>query len=641
MSAAPGSGEVPRAASFAAEASSAPPWDEASLGALIAELDGLVAGAIELEGRLAADLTRVHSEHRASALNLVHYLALRRRDIRSLQKKLAALGLSSLGRIESHVLGNVLAVRRILGLLAGTPATEAATAGLEHTVLDYRAGKDLLHRHTDALLGARSSSRAVRIMVTMPTEAATDAAWVRALVANGMDCMRINCAHDGPPEWTAMIENLRAASAELGKPCKVLMDLAGPKLRTGALGIEGQVLKWRPARDRRGRVSRPARVWLTARETPAHHPDAGGTLLVPGEWLEQLRRHARLGLVDLRGKRRVLRVVERARGGVWAESGATTYLDAGRSVRLARLAIEGAGERVEAHVGPLPPAAEFLLLGIGDTLIVSRDPEPGRGARRDREGRLIEPARIPCSLPEVFADVRVGESIWFDDGRIGAVVVGASSEALTVRITHAEPGGSKLRADKGINLPDSQLRLPALTAEDLENLAFVARHADLVGLSFVKHPDDVRMLHRKLDELGAPALGVVLKIETRQAFDRLPKLLLAALAKRPVGVMIARGDLAVECGFERLAELQEEILWLCEAAHVPVIWATQVLESLAKKGRPSRAEITDAAMGERAECVMLNKGPHILAAVDALVSILNRMGKHQDKKTSRLRRLHF
>ena len=82
--------------------------------------------------------------------------------------------------------------------------------------------------------------------------------------------------------------------------------------------------------------------------------------------------------------------------------------------------------------------------------------------------------------------------------------------------------------------------------------------------------------------------------------------------------MIARGDLAVEVGFERLAEVQEEILWLCEAAHVPVIWATQVLESVAQTGQPSRAEVTDAAMAERAECVMLNKGPHIGEAVRAL-----------------------
>src|SRR5262249_58948937 len=146
-------------------------------------------------------------------------------------------------------------------------------------------------------------------------------------------------------------------------------------------------------------------------------------------------------------------------------------------------------------------------------------------------------------------------------------------------------------------------------------------------------------LQRHLARLGKPRLGIVLKIETRRAFENLPTLLWAAMRSEAVGVMIARGDLAVECGYERLAEVQEEILWLCEAAHLPVIWATQVLESLAKKGIPSRAEVTDAAMGERAECVMLNKGPHILDAVAALDSILRRMEEHQSKKTAQLRAL--
>ena len=110
---------------------------------------------------------------------------------------------------------------------------------------------------------------------------------------------------------------------------------------------------------------------------------------------------------------------------------------------------------------------------------------------------------------------------------------------------------------------------------------------------------------------------------------------------RSVGVMIARGDLAVECGYERLAEAQEEILWICEAAHCPAIWATQVLELLAREGIPSRAEITDAAMGHRAECIMLNKGRHIHEAVRVLDDILHRMDAHQSKKRAMLRALRL
>ena len=151
----------------------------------------------------------------------------------------------------------------------------------------------------------------------------------------------------------------------------------------------------------------------------------------------------------------------------------------------------------------------------------------------------------------------------------------------------------------------------------------------------------VRQLLDRIEQLGGQRLGLVLKIETRKAFENLPNLILAAMRTPSLGIMIARGDLAVECGYQRLAEIQEEILWICEAAHVPVIWATQVLESLAKKGIPSRSEITDAAMGERAECVMLNKGPYAVMAVRVLADILRRMQAHQEKKRSMLRQLHL
>jgi len=103
--------------------------------------------------------------------------------------------------------------------------------------------------------------------------------------------------------------------------------------------------------------------------------------------------------------------------------------------------------------------------------------------------------------------------------------------------------------------------------------------------------------------------------------------------------MIARGDLAAEIGFERLAEMQEEILWICEAASVPAIWATQVLEGLVKHGVPSRGEMTDAAMAARAECVMLNKGPKVGVAVEILDGLLARMDAHVFKKTPTLRAL--
>jgi pyruvate kinase len=157
---------------------------------------------------------------------------------------------------------------------------------------------------------------------------------------------------------------------------------------------------------------------------------------------------------------------------------------------------------------------------------------------------------------------------------------------------------------------------------------------------FLRRPEDVAELIHELDSLEVSHTGIILKIANRPAVEALPQILLNAMGWPKIAAMVARGDLGVEIGFERMAEIQDEILWLCEAAHVPVIWATQVLESLAKRGLPSRAEVTGAAMAGRAECVMLNKGPHILLALDFLGDVLARMKGHQTKKSALMRKLN-
>jgi pyruvate kinase len=604
--------------------------DPAALRPIRDELAALCAGARESEAAFADWIAGAHPAHAASARNLVHYLALRRHDIRPLQERLAAIGLSSLGRAEGAVLAGLGAVRRVLGRLV--PDTDAGPE--PPPPCGPAEARALLAEHARALLGDAPPRRAGRIMVTMPGEAADDYELVRDLLDAGMDCMRVNCAHDGPDAWGRMIDHLRRAEAELGRPCRVLMDLAGPKLRTGPMADGPRVLKWRPARDDFGRVTAPARVWLTAAETPAPPPaDADAALPVPADWLGRLRAGDRVKFRDARDARRRLVVTEAAGGGRWAECDETAYVATGTRLRARRAGV--------AEVGPLPPKPLAIRLKPGDTLVLTRDPWPGRPAQTGADGRVLAPAMIACTLPEVFDHLRPGQPVWFDDGRIGGVVLEADGRQARVEITHARPGGERLAGDKGINLPETDLRLPPLTEKDRHDLAFVAARADLVGYSFVRTPSDVRALQSRLGELGGADLGIVLKIETRQSFEQLPMLLLAALHSRRVGVMIARGDLAVECGFERLAEVQEEILWVSEAAHAPVIWATQVLETLAKEGKPSRAEITDAAMGERAECVMLNKGPHVRAAIRTLDDILRRMGEHQRKKRSMLRPLRL
>jgi pyruvate kinase len=611
-------------------------------GAGSADIEGLLNELTAIRVRMVEDaaapkaaLNAVHVNYRESARNLLHYLSLRRHDLRPLQLRLAALGLSSLGRAESHVLATVDAVLEALHRLAGRTWRPPPA---ETPRVDFAKGQRLLAEHTNALLGVATPGRAVRIMVTVPSEAAREYTLVRDLLLRGMDCMRINCAHDDAATWLRMTERLRQARRSVGSSCRIVMDLAGPKLRTGPVGPELSVVRVRPRRNPYGRVTAPARIWLTADTRCAEPPSpANACVTVPAAWLGRLQRGARLELVDARASKRTWVVVDVMDEGCWAEATKTAYVVPGTVLHYR----PAKGEDNATPIVALPGSDSALWLQVGDLLVVTRDLAPGRPATYDSAGLVLTPPRVGCTIPEVFDDVNPGEPIWFDDGKIGGVIEQVEADHVVVRISHAPLNGAKLRPDKGINLPDSNLRLSAMTAKDIEALAFVAKHADVVELSFASTARDVELLQEHLTRLGGRQPGIVLKIETRRGFENLPEMLLTAMRWPCCGVMIARGDLAVECGFERLAEVQEEILWICEAAHIPVIWATQVLETLAKTGMPSRAEVTDAAMGHRAECVMLNKGPHIVSAVRTLDDILRRMQAHQTKKRAMLRELHL
>jgi pyruvate kinase len=582
---------------------------------------------------------RVHPCHRLSAANLLDYLTLRRHDMRDIQDALAELGLSSLGRAEEHVITSLERVLDNLHLLAGDGdgrRTEAAVS--------YKEGRRILESNTLALLGPNRPERSTRILVTMPSEAADDFDLVANLIKHGMDCARINCAHDDPERWERMVSNLRRAANQAGRPCPILMDLPGPKLRTGPIEPGPRVVRLRPKRDAWGRPTVPARALLVAdEEVTPRAATIGATpvsIPVPTEWLKGIRTGDRIRLRDTRDSKRTVEVTQITDAGVWVEFSDTTYVATDTH-------LVAPGHR-ETAVGNLPAKEQALELHIGDVLTLTGDLFPVAASEiggldpcepTDERRQLSGGARIGCTLPQVLETLDVGHRVYFDDGRIGGVVIVVRPGEADIRITSAAPGGSKLRAAKGINLPDSMLNLPALGPDDERILHFVVGHADLVGLSFAQSPTDVISLHNHLEEFGGTDLGIVLKIETVQGFDELPEMLLAAMTSERVGVMLARGDLAVECGFERLAEVQEEILWLCEAAHIPVIWATQVLDQMARTGQPSRAEISDAAMAGRAECVMLNKGPFIADAVTTLDDILCRMSSHEHKKVALLRRL--
>lgn len=443
--------------------------------------------------------------------NLAHYLALRHHDLRPLQRRLMWHGLSSLGRLESRVMPTLDAVLSALSAMTGRESPYAAPVEAE-----FFSGEARLVEASNALFGPPQTHRRSRIMVTLPSEAATNADLTADLARRGMDIARINCAHDDNVAWRAIAANARAAGSLVGRKVSVLMDIAGPKIRTG-------------------------------------------------------------------------RVI-------------------------------------------VPTSRAKLLPGDAFRLVASDVPRASDDV----------PFSAAVSLAELVNRLKPGDRFRYDDGKLEGVVEAVSDGEAIVRVTRTKDGGAKLKPEKGINVPDTPLGLSPLTVKDETDLATVIECADLIGYSFVSRPEDIDLLEDVLARCGASdsQLGLVAKIERPEAVSNLPDLIARAHGRRPFGVMIARGDLAAEIGFERLAEMQEEILWICEAASVPSIWATQVLEGMIRHGIPSRGEMTDAAMAARAECVMLNKGPAAGEAIALLDRLLARMDAHVFKKTAMLRALH-
>lgn len=585
--------------------------------ALAAELTTLCNRARQMETLHRASLVPVREEHRASAANLLHYLALRQVDLRPLQRRLAALGVSSLGRTEGHVMASLVAVLRNLVPEQRPLAEQIAQIG-------FQQADQLLSRNRRRLLG--HTGERPPIMVTMPSHAARDPLFVQALLEAGMTIMRINCAHDAPTDWQAMVEHLATARRNTGLFCRVQCDLPGPKLRTGQL--YGPAVRFKVRRQPGSAVARFKLIETAPSDAGAAQPPC---VVIERGKLKGVRAGDHLMVTDRRGKRRHARVEAVTPSGFLMEARKSILIGEGVEWQLME---RGGATAASARTLSCPADAASVKLRAGDRILLTRDRAP---VVWDHPTAIV--AAVECPVADLFARIEAGQAIWFDDGHIGGRVVAVGVNRITVEITSPPDRRVKLRAGKGINLPETTLASSALSDEDHVVLPHIARYADLIGESFVQNPADVLALGAALSELGAGDRGIILKIETRRAFENLPRLLLAGLQLPCVGVMVARGDLAVEVGYERLAEVQEEILWLCEAAHVPVIWATQVLDNLTRHGTPSRPEVTDAAMAARADCVMLNKGPHILESLRFLRSVLERMDAHQHKKSAMLRAL--
>ena len=448
-----------------------------------------------------------------SALNLSYYLALRNVDINQLQTDLIPWGLSSLGRLESKTLVTLDAVIATL-----------------HDVIDDQAdfphpnpkafdvGRRRLQKNTKKVFGKKPDDRTTRIMVTMPNEAISDKGYLRELVDEGMNVARINCAHNTPDDWKNIIQNLREISEETQQDVRILMDIAGPKIRT--------------------------------------------------EW-------------------------------------------------------------VYSHISkPKVLVGDYIRLTNNFEKLPENDVNFTAG----------------CGLIEIYEQVEVGQDVLYDDGSIESVVEEVTEESILLKVIKIKGKSVRVKAAKGLNFPNNHFVFDSLDQKDKEDIAFACEHADIIGCSFVNSGQDIQLIQEEIKNNlseNSKNMALMAKIETVRATRNLPEIIFTAASKNPFSVMIARGDLAAESGYIDLAGFQQEIMWISEAGDIPVVWATEVLDTLVSGGVPTRSEVTDAAEGTRADCIMLNKGDFIVDGVKMLNKIIQRMEPIQYKKTPILRKLNF
>ncbi|OQP07493.1 pyruvate kinase [Geobacillus sp. 46C-IIa] len=556
------------------------------------------------------------SSHEESRDQLLAYLYMKEHMPPDLMEDLEEEGLLLDGQ-EPHLIATV---EQFLTYLR-TPFDR----GKEIRTVTRNEAKRLIDERTEAMFGPCAHSRRTRIMVTMDEAWADEPDIIERLLLYGMDIARINCAYGSPETWETLAAVIRRAEERLqqqllGKRCRIYMDLPGPKIRVDRLAVHTGPVKLTVPKNEYGEPVQPLAGIISFGSSQPLSPlphDVSFILQLTAEEEAVVEQGDDLFFADVRGRKRKLKVIE--------QMGPSCF-----KVLLSRTAYVQKGMKL--WCGPRSftlSSALFIpmkaFIKTGTPLYIYFD-DAQFAAAKDERG-----VKMTTTLAKAWRNVRAGDRLYLNDGQILARVVKVHGQCVEAKVI-ADGGKQKtIKQGTGIHLPDSfvHLTVPPLTDRDLELIPFIAEHADMVGLSFVHTPYDLRKLYRLLSEQGASSLSVIAKIETREALHNLARIVLEGLKLPAFGVMIARGDLALEVGFEHMAATQREILTLCRAAHIPVIWATQVLEQLAKKGLPSRAEISDVSLGKQAQCVMLNKGAHIAEAVRVLASLLEEAPRSQ------------
>ncbi|MCF8370411.1 MAG: hypothetical protein K9H64_02235 [Bacteroidales bacterium] len=223
---------------------------------------------------------------------------------------------------------------------------------------------------------------------------------------------------------------------------------------------------------------------------------------------------------------------------------------------------------------------------------------------------------VVSSIDCDFSVCHPNEIIRFDDSCVEARIIETGNDFLRVSVEKVSQVPYSLLPGKGINFPESDLGISGLTKKDQNDLASVVHLDGTLCFSFVQSAADIIDIEKEISKYRKPDMPVVIKIETFKAVRNLEEIILAAMRFPKVALLIARGDLVSECGWAALPEIQEKISKLGRAAHLPIILATEILESYNQNGLHTRPEMIDLHHARKFDCLLLNKGPNIFDTMD-------------------------
>ena len=574
---------------------------------LIQDNSHLIESLTDIKDKLTAATEQQHTASQ-SAQNFCHYLALKQQITSSpLDKLLHDAGLS-LDAISTHVMFALEQNIRVLS--TNTDNTLATLSQKQHGKVTPSQATEILNNNRQYFFNSRSAERKTAIMATLPNETAWNEELVADLLTQGMNAARIDCNVDDHGIWRNMISNINVARKRTGKPCAIFMDIPSYQHRTIIKPTTQESIKIKPEYDNQTALPTPIIFHTKDCYESNLQLDIDYQIKISHDALTSFQDGDRLFFIDGNQKKRFISLRKIVDNQVWVgHCWKKTTLSKTIEIELQRQNADEEYETIKTFsIDAIQNQPTAYQLRKKDRLVLNNNVEHNK-----EENAYV---CISCSTPDITKKLTIGQTVWFDNGKIGGYVESIESYGTIIQITHAKKNGSKLRHNRTINFPGLELDLPFNHYVDTKQFDFICQHADIIGIS-IENQQQLLQLCDELKKRDIQNKKLIIKISHKSTVSHLPEIILTSLSHHPFCVMLDHEELLIELGAIQYAQLQHDIINQCRAAHTPIMSTEKMVAHLSRKGTTSRQELYDA-IRETKDCVLLEKGPYLATAVETL-----------------------